>query len=118
LAHFHIGRLHLKSCSAADGLLSVAFADAATRLTAEFRRSALALEDYRAKQIARCQGSAGSVPVVEPEPEVRVTGKRVSKAKKKPAAKKQDPENKEMPEWLRKRMSPTMDESLLAASIN
>src|SRR5208282_2876261 len=38
LAHFHIGRLHLKSCSTAQAQLAVAFADAATRLTAEFRR--------------------------------------------------------------------------------
>ncbi|MGA2259309.1 MAG: hypothetical protein ABSG53_31940 [Thermoguttaceae bacterium] len=117
LAHFHIGRLHLRSCSTADGLLSVAFADAATRLSAEFRRSALALEDYRAKQIARRQGSVGTVPVVVPEP--KAVPKRVSKARKNESTAKLKPtENQEMPEWLRKRMNPTLDESSLAASIN
>jgi hypothetical protein len=94
----------------------VAYADAATRLTAKFRRSALALEDYRAKQIARCQAMAGGVPVVEPEP--KATPERISKARKKEvAAKKQAIQTTETPEWLRKRMNPTMDESL-AASIN
>ena len=116
LAHFHIGRLHLKSCSTAQASLAVAYADAATRLTAEFRRSALALEDYRAKQIARCQVMAGSVPAIEPEP--KATLERMSKARKKEtAAKKQIAGNSETPEWLRKRMNPTMNESL-AASIN
>ena len=116
LAHFHIGRLHLKSCSAADGLLSVAFADAATRLTAEFRRSALALEDYRAKQIARAQSTTvTAVKTVVAEPD----------AKPKRPAKKKAVRNEvsgtpteEMSEWLRKRMSPTLDESGLTASIN
>jgi hypothetical protein len=116
LAHFHIGRLHLKSCSTAQAQLAVAFADAATRLTAEFRRSALALEDYRAKQFARCQAVAGSASLVEPEP--KATPERVSKEKKKPAAKKETSENKEMPEWLRKRISPTIEESALAVSVN
>jgi len=121
LAHFHIGRLHLKSCSTAQAPLAIAFADAATRLTAEFRRSALALEDYRAKQIARCQGG-GNVSVQEPEsesePEPKATPERVSKARKKEStSRKENPENKEMPEWLRKRMNPTMDESL-ATSVN
>jgi len=118
LAHFHIGRLHLKSCSTAQAQLAVAFADAATRLTAEFRRSALALEDYRAKQIARKQAVAGSAAVVEPEPEPKVTIERVSKARKKESAAKMKPtENEETPEWLRRRMTPTMDEAL-AASVN
>ena len=116
LAHFHIGRLHLKSCSTAQAQLAVAFADAATRLTAEFRRSALALEDYRAKQLARFQAMAGSVPVVEPEP--KATREHTSRARKKQAAAKMKPtENEETPEWLRKRMHPTMDEAL-AASVN
>ncbi len=114
LAHFHIGRLHLKSCSTAQAQLAVAFADAATRLTAEFRRSALALEDYRAKQLARRQAVAGSVPVQEPEPQATPEQKA---RKKESAAKLKPTEDKEMPEWLRKRVSPTMDESL-AASIN
>ena len=119
LAHFHIGRLHMKSCSTAQALLAVAFADAATRLTAEFRRSALALEDYRAKQIARCQGIGNaSVQKPESEPEPKATPERVSKARKKEFTSKMKPtENKETPEWLRKRMNPTMDESL-AASVN
>jgi len=117
LAHFHIGRLHLRSCSTADGLLSVAFADAATRLTAEFRRSALALEDYRAKQIARRQALTGSAPVREPES--KATPERISKPRKKEStAKLKSPETKETPEWLRKRMYSTLDESSLAASIN
>jgi hypothetical protein len=115
LAHFHIGRLHLKSCSTAQAPLAVAYADAATRLTAEFRRSALALEDYRAKQLARCHAVAGSVPVQESES--KAAPERISKAKKKPVAKKEPTEDREMPEWLRKRMSPTLDESLVA-SIN
>jgi hypothetical protein len=115
LAHFHIGRLHLKSCSTAQAPLAVAYADAATRLTAEFRRSALALEDYRAKQIARKQLVVGGIPVVEPEP--KATPERMSKARKKETAAKMKPaENKETPEWLRKRMYPTMDETLAAST--
>jgi hypothetical protein len=113
LAHFHIGRLHLKSCSTAQAPLAVAYADAATRLTAEFRRSALALEDYRAKQIARCQMADG-VPMLEPEG--KVTPERKSQ-KKKTTSKMKPTENEETPEWLRKRMTPTMDEAL-AASVN
>jgi hypothetical protein len=116
LAHFHIGRLHLKSCSTAQAQLAVAFADAATRLTAEFRRSALALEDYRAKQIARHEAAAGNASVQEPE--LKATPERIAKPRKKePAAKMKSPETEETPEWLRKRMYPTMDESL-TASVN
>ncbi|MGA2259129.1 MAG: hypothetical protein ABSG53_31035 [Thermoguttaceae bacterium] len=117
LAHFHIGRLHLKSCSTAQAPLAVAYTDAATRLTAEFRRSALALEDYRAKQIARCQAMTGGVPVQEPE--TKTTPERMSKARKKETtAKMKLTATKEMPEWLRKRVNPTLDESSLVASVN
>jgi len=118
LAHFHIGRLHLKSCSTAQAPLAIAYSDAATRLTAEFRRSALALEDYRAKQIARRQGNAGSVPVVEAV-EAEPNGKPKRPTKKKTVHNKiRSAPSKEMPEWLRKRMSPTLEESSLAASTN
>ena len=116
LAHFHIGRLHLRSCSTSDGLLSVAFADAATRLTAEFRRSALALEDYRAKQIARAQ-SATATAVKAVVAELDAKPKRPAK-KKLVGNKLPSSPIEEMPQWVRKRMSPTRDESGLAASIN
>jgi hypothetical protein len=59
---------------------------------------------------------AASVPVVEPE--LKAPSERISKARKKESAAKMKPtENKETVEWLRKRMYPTMDESL-AASVN
>ena len=53
LAHFTIGRLHIKACCMDNAKLSVAFTDSATRLLGEFRRCSLALEEYRAKQAAR-----------------------------------------------------------------
>jgi len=119
LAHFHIGRLHLRSCSAADGTLAVAFADAATRLTAEFRRSALALEEYRAKQIAR-KGLAATMDRPALAAPLEQNGKPPrTKAKRKPAVAKVDGNGHgEIPECLRKRMNPTLEKSGLGASIN
>ena len=49
LAHHNIGRLHVKSSIASSHEESVAYAAAATRLTAEHRRLAAGLQDYRAK---------------------------------------------------------------------
>jgi len=120
LAHFHIGRLHLKSCSTAQGPLAVAYADAATRLTAEFRRSALALEDYRAKQIVR-KGLAATMdtPALAAPPEQNGKPPR-TKAQRKPAVvtKVDGNGHGEIPECLRKRMNPTLEKSGLGASIN
>jgi len=110
LAHFHIGRLHLKSCSTAHGPLSVAYADAATRLTAEFRRSALALEDYRAKQLARGQpADVGMVHAAEPA--AQSTRERVKPRKKDDVAKIATVQNKETP-WLKNRISPAFEASV------
>jgi hypothetical protein len=111
LANFHIGRLHMKSCTTEHGPLAIAYADAATRLTAEFRRSALALEDYRAKQLARKEGRvADSTPEeAEPTKPDHRSGKKTTRDKL---------QNQETPRWLRKRMSPTMEESGLVASVN
>jgi hypothetical protein len=119
LAHFHIGRLHLRSCSATDGNLAVAFADAATRLTAEFRRSVLALEEYRAKQIAR-KGLAATLDTPAPAAPPEQNGKPPrTKAKRKPAVPEVDGNRRgEIPECLRKRMNPTLEKSGLGASIN
>ena len=51
------------------------------------------------------------------EPETKTTTERMSKARKKESAAKMKPtENKETPEWLRKRMTPTMDEALAAST--
>jgi hypothetical protein len=58
MAHFHVGRLYLKSCSVDAHKLATAYADAATRLLGEFRRCTLALEDFRAKQAARKERAA------------------------------------------------------------
>jgi hypothetical protein len=49
LAHHNIGRLHVKSSAVDSHQESVAYAAAATRLTAEYRRLASAIQDYRAK---------------------------------------------------------------------
>jgi hypothetical protein len=49
LAHHNIGRLQVKSSAVDSHQESVAYAAAATRLTAEYRRLASAIQDYRAK---------------------------------------------------------------------
>ena len=117
LAHFHIGRLHLRSCSATDGNLAVAFSDAATRLTAEFRRSVVALEEYRAKQIARKAATVDTPALAAPH---KRNGKPPrTKAQRKPAVAKVEGNRRgEIPECLRRRMHPTLEKSGLGASIN
>ncbi len=125
LSHFHIGRLHLKSCMAEHGPLVVAYADAATRLTAEFRRSALALEDYRLKQLSRKGQAPDMAGIATVELAMNDTPEehngRPSRAKPKKNATSTEittPGNEEMPEWLRKRMSSNPSDSRLAASLN
>lgn len=69
LANFHVGRLFTRSALAPTAPLSIAFVQAATRLQAEFRRCALALEEYREKQIDRKTSTTSSVTTTEPPPE-------------------------------------------------
>ena len=55
LAHFSIGQLRVRSCSASLPKMSLAFSDSATRLLGEFRRCSLALEEYRSKRAVRTE---------------------------------------------------------------
>ena len=68
IAHFNIGRLHMKSGSIGNDKLAIAYSDAATRLLGEFRRCTLALEEYRGKQIARIEGAASPEDTQRPSP--------------------------------------------------
>ncbi len=120
MAHFHIGRLHLRSCSTEHHKLATAYADAATRLLGELRRCTLALEDFRAKQAAR-KDRAATVDAVDKATPNGSNGKprEPSRNGKKtaPATKMGNNGHKEMPEWLEKRMAyPTPNGSQLAAS--
>jgi hypothetical protein len=143
LAHFTIGRLHIRSCMVENAKLAVAFTDAATRLLGEFRRCTLALEDYRAKQIARKEPSAIVEVAEEPasathngspqpstngSPQPSTNGKQQPSTNGKPQpstnGKKshRDTElasngNGEVPQCLKKRMSyPTRNGSQPAAA--
>lgn len=55
LAHFSIGQMRIRSCSTDSPKMTLAFSDAATRLFSEFRRSVLALEEYRSKRALRTE---------------------------------------------------------------
>jgi hypothetical protein len=105
MAHFHIGRLHLKCCSVDSHKLVTAYADAATRLLGEFRRCTLALEDFRAKQAAR-KDRASCIDAVEKAIPVENDGKprRPSRNGKKEAVNKKLITNGEVPECIRQRM--------------
>jgi hypothetical protein len=131
LAHFNIGRLQMKSCSVENSKLAVAYSDAATRLLGEFRRCTLALEEFRAKQIARKDHNASITAAAKKSPTKRngkpqpSNGKKPSKNGRKPVnGKKKAITNElggnrhgETPEWLKKRMAyPTPSGSALAAS--
>jgi hypothetical protein len=85
LAHFHIGRLQVRSCGAASPQLQVAYSDAATRLLGEFRRCTLALEDLRAKQDARRERNADADRVKNKAPAERNGSPRPSKNGKRKA---------------------------------
>ena len=119
LAHFSIGRLQIKACSIDNAKLSVAYSDAATRLLGEFRRCSLALEDYRAKQIAR-KDWCGSIDAAEneaptarngkPRPSTNGNGTTNGKASangKKTAVDSKLATNEEVPECIRQRMGYT-----------
>ena len=85
LAHFSIGRLHMKACSMEVPKLAIAYSDSATRLLAEFRRCSLALEDFRAKQATRKERPVGN-DVAEKTTPAKYNGKpRPSPNGKKPS---------------------------------
>ena len=118
IAHFHIGRLFVKACSMENHKLATAYTDAATRLFAEFRRTILALEDFRAKQIARKERAAGidagggDVPAKSNGKPHRPSGN----GKKTRPTKVRNNGHSEVPEWLEKRMAyPTPSGSQLGA---
>jgi hypothetical protein len=52
LAHHAVGRLHIKASAAEGAVAAGVYLAAAARLTAEFRKTALALKDYRAPATA------------------------------------------------------------------
>jgi hypothetical protein len=125
LAHFNIGRLQMKSCAVENAKLAVAYSDAATRLLGEFRRCTLALEDFRAKQIARkdrkaTTASTGKEPLADRnrKPLRPINGRKPSANRKKPPSRKKKPAyNKvtttgEIPECLRQRMGLVADDAL------
>ena len=106
MAHFHIGRLYLRACHTDNHKLATAYADAATRLLAEFRRCTLALEDFREKQAARKDRAACIDAVNKPVP-VESNGKshhRASANGKKKAVGSQLRTTGEIPECIRRRM--------------
>jgi len=116
LAHFNIGRLHMKSCCVENPKLVIAYADSATRLLGEFRRCTLALEDFRAKQAARKERSASIDAAEMPAPEKHngkprpsTNGKPSANGKKTSSGKKKAHDSKltangEVPECIRQRM--------------
>ena len=110
LAHHNIGRLHLRSAQAEGSHEAVAFAGAATRLLAEFRRCTLALAEYRAKQVGQKERSAGDDAAEEPAPTTRNrrtrspgTGNGSSGGKKRTSGSKLTP-NGEIPACIRQRL--------------
>ncbi len=136
LAHFNIGRLQLKSCSAENSKLAIAYADAATRLFGEFRRCSLALEDFREKQAARKDRKASSAvaKMAAPAkhngtPRSSTNGKRPSNRKKpsngrksssngkKMAVDSKPTSNGEIPQCLKDRMQPPTPAALQPAGV-
>jgi len=105
LAHFHIGRLQVKSCGAASPQLQVSYADAATRLLGEFRRCTLALEDLRAKQDARRERNADAASAGKKASTERNGSPRPSKNGKKKAPNTELSHNGEVPQCLKDRMT-------------
>jgi hypothetical protein len=105
LAHFHIGRLQVRSCGAASPQLQVAYSDAATRLLGEFRRCTLALEDLRAKQDARRERNASSSKARKQASAERNGAPRPSKNGKKKAPNTELKHNGEVPQCLIDRMT-------------
>jgi hypothetical protein len=69
LAHHNIGRLQVKSSAVDSHQESVAYASAATRLTAEYRRLSAAIQDYRAK-------ARSTLGIVRDETEERIEPER------------------------------------------
>jgi hypothetical protein len=119
LAHFSIGQLRMRSCATDLPQREVAYADAATRLLAEFRRCALALEEYRTKRAARTE-KRGSSDNIKPTELAKVNGHTKTKINgngNRHAAKLGSYANGDMPQWLKNRMAyPTLDASQLAAA--
>ena len=124
LAHFGIGRLQVRSCSADNAKWTIAYADSTTRLLGEFRRCTLALEQYRTSQENRNKEKAAknAIAATATEPSENNGKPRSAANGKKP----NDSEltsngEREIPEWLQKRMAypgPTQDESQLVAATN
>ena len=125
LAHFTIGRMHIKACSMDNAKLCVAFTDAATRLLGEFRRCSIALEDFRAKQAARKERST-SDNVAEKEAPAAQNGKAQpstngngssngessANGKKMAPDRKLTTNGKEIPECIRQRMGLATNDAL------
>jgi hypothetical protein len=105
LAHFHIGRLQVRSCGAASPQLQVAYSDAATRLLGEFRRCTLALEDLRAKQDARRERKAAAISARKKASAERNGAPRPSKNGKNGAPSTRVRTNGEIPQCLKDRMT-------------
>lgn len=117
LANFHVGRLFTKSAMSPTAPLSIAFAEAATRLQAEFRRCSLALEDYREKQASRKSRSASITVKPDPSPKEKKQKRRRPPKKKTSTTKLTSNGHTEVPEWFKDRMQPpTQNGSPLAAS--
>jgi hypothetical protein len=126
MAHFHIGRLYMKSCATDNHKLSSAYGEAATRLLGEFRRCTLALEDFRAKQAARKERSA-TVDVTASTvdsagngaPNPSANGNGSTNGRKRNVANELDLNSQtNLPECLQNRMSPpaTNGSKLVAAT--
>jgi hypothetical protein len=111
LANLHVGRMYLKSCVATDAQAIVAFSDAAIRLASELRRTCIAVEDYRAKQLARkAQPATPEKPPAKKAPAKK--DKPAPKPRKKPATNKVE----KVPACLQNRMQP--EKWPLPASVN
>ncbi len=105
LLAFHAsGRLHVRSAIAKHHTVATACADAAARLQAEFRRSLLALEDYREKVANRSKSAETSEARTENEAESKT--RNGCDPKKKTRGNKLGSNDEEMPEWLKRRMQP------------
>ena len=121
LAFHNAGRMVFQSAAATDSDTVIAYEGAASRLMAELRRGALALQEYRAKGRDIERGKAEEAQLAKPKAERDKNGKATDPHPKRRTAKKKASNGKvgsndhsEMPPWLQKRFEfPTPVESPL-----
>ena len=107
LCHHSIGQLRIRSCAAEQPEIALQYHDAATKLLSEFRRLALALEDFRAKRASRLNAAQDREQTAstnrQPKPqEESLAANSVGASENPPHLKLV---SKGVPSWLKDRMS-------------